>query len=161
MSELLTVTAGVAPVFAAVAGTLGSAVAGAAVQRFADGTVATGEGFLRRLFRRGDGTGAAVALGVDDEAEQRADAELARLDEDELRRLAEALTAWLAEAEGAAPDPERLVELVRATAPAPPTAPSTTHVTAHGDYSVAVDTIGDNATFHLGGSGGDRPRRRS
>ncbi|QES20664.1 hypothetical protein DEJ46_17335 [Streptomyces venezuelae] len=147
--------------FAAVAGTLGSAVAGAAVQRFADGTVDTGESFLRRIFRRGDGTGPAAALGVDDETERRANEELARLDEDELRRLAEALTAWLADAEGDAPAPERLVELVRATTPAPPAAPSTTQVTAHGDYSVAVQTIGDNATFNLGGSGDDRPRRRS
>ncbi|MFE7548320.1 hypothetical protein [Streptomyces gardneri] len=160
MSELLTVTAGVAPVLATVAGTLGSAVAGAAVQRFADGTVTTGEGFLRRLFRRGDDAEPALALGVDGEAERRADEALARLDEDELRRLAEALTAWLADAQGDAPDPERLVDLVRATTPAPPAPASTTHVTAHGDYSVAVRTIGDNATFHLGGGGDDRPGRR-
>ncbi|MGA5197433.1 hypothetical protein [Streptomyces exfoliatus] len=159
MSELLTVTAGVAPVFAAAAGALGSAVAGAAVQRFADGTVATGEGFLRRLFRRDDGTDPALALGVDDETERRADEELSRLDENERRCLAQALTAWLAEAEGGAPGPERLVELVRAASP-PPLPPSTTHVTANGQYSVAVQSIGDNATFNLGG-GDDRPRRRS
>ncbi|MCZ0980695.1 hypothetical protein O1L60_21595 [Streptomyces diastatochromogenes] len=129
---------------------------GAAVQRVADGTVATGEGFLRRLFRRDDGTDPALGLAEGGPDERRADELLSRLDLAERRLLAQALTTWLGEAGAGAGalDPERLKELVRAA-----DAPSTTHVATYGPDSMAVGRIGDHATFHLGG--GDRSRRRS
>ncbi|MFI0929831.1 hypothetical protein [Streptomyces sp. NPDC021012] len=148
MSELLTAAAGVAPVFAAAATTLGSAVAGAAVQRVADGTVATGEGFLRRLFRRDDGTDPVLDVAEGEVDERRADELLSGLDLAERRLLAQALATWLGEsgAGTGALDPERLKELVRAAE-----APSTTHVAAYGPHSMAVGRIGDNATFNLGG----------
>ncbi|MFB7517701.1 hypothetical protein [Streptomyces sp. NPDC056144] len=155
MSELLTVTAEVAPYLSTFFGTLGGAVATTAVQRVADGSVDAGEGFLRRLVPWGDRTDPEL---LDEDEERQADAGLSRLDEDERRELAGVLTDWLAEAEedGVVPDPERLVELVReretdpeAAALAPPPAVTKTYTTS-GPNSPIIDKVGDNATFNFG-----------
>ncbi|GEB57722.1 hypothetical protein [Streptomyces gardneri] len=161
MSELLTVTAEVAPYLSTFFGALGGAVATTAVQRVADGTVDAGEGFLRRLVPWGDRTDPEL---LDEEEEHRADDGLSRLDENERRQLAGALTQWLEEAEedGVAPDPERLVELVREIDEEDqPVTQVTKNYATYGPNSAIIDSVGDNATFTFGGGGDDRPRRRS
>ncbi|MEU5215307.1 hypothetical protein AB0G79_03790 [Streptomyces sp. NPDC020807] len=153
MSELLTVTAEVAPYLSTFFGAVGGAVATRAVDRVADTTVEAGEGFLRRLVPWGDRPDPEL---LDADEERRADEGLSRLDEDERRQLAEVLTDWLAEAEedGVVPDPERLVALVRERETDPETAapaPAVTKTyTTYGSKSPIIDKVGDNATFNFG-----------
>ncbi|MEV5986158.1 hypothetical protein AB0L85_14185 [Streptomyces sp. NPDC052051] len=119
-----------------------------AAQRIADGSTEWGQGCFRRLFRRGGGEDTALAL-PEGRSEQRADHLLGALSPEDRQRLAEALTVWLGEQRDRRPDEARLAELM-AAAPAPA---RTYHVTAHGPNSAAIGSVGDGATFHLGGGG--------
>ncbi|MFE2111425.1 hypothetical protein ACFXAF_36960 [Kitasatospora sp. NPDC059463] len=146
MSELLTDITAIAPYFTVAATTFGTQLAQEAAQRVATGTADAGEGFFRRLFgrRSGEVPGALVRHNL---PEDEVDRLLLGLSEYDRIRLAEALATWL---DGGATDglaPERLVEAVRAVhveQPGPVT------VTTNGPNSIAVNTIGNGATFNLG-----------
>ncbi|MEV0280007.1 hypothetical protein AB0I22_26945 [Streptomyces sp. NPDC050610] len=150
MSSFPEISAELATYFSLATETLGAAMVASAAQRIADGSIDAGQGYFRRLFRRGSGEDAPIAL-PEGRSEERADHLLGVLSPEDRHRLAAALEAWLGEQRDSTPDEARLAELMSA-APAPARA---YHVTAHGPNSAAIGSVGDGATFRFGG-GGDR-----
>ncbi|MFJ8664339.1 hypothetical protein [Streptomyces sp. NPDC093600] len=157
MSELLHISAELAPYFATAAGVFGTALATTAAQRITDESVMRGPGVFRRIFRRDDGSEPALDL-TDGLEESRADELLNALGTAEREQLARALIAWLRERDSGL-DPDRLLELVRSAASGT-THTTTYNVTSRGAGSLAVGSVGEGAVFHLGG-GGDRSSRES
>ncbi|MGW0464545.1 hypothetical protein ACWDX6_04600 [Streptomyces sp. NPDC003027] len=157
MSELLHISAELAPYFATAAGAFGTALATTAAQRITDESVARGPGVFRRIFRRDDGSVPSLDLN-DGLEESRADELLNALGTAEREQLARALLTWLRERDSGL-DPDRLLELVRSAAPGT-THTTTYNVTSRGAGSLAVGSVGEGATFHLGG-GADRSRGES
>ncbi|MGC9497805.1 hypothetical protein [Streptomyces sp. WG7] len=145
MTSLPEISAELATYFALAAETLGVAMVASAAQRVTDGSIDAGQGYFRRLFRRG-GEDTPLAL-PEGGSEQRADRLLGELSPEDRQRLAAALTAWLGEQRDRRPDQARLADLL-AAAPAPT---RTYHVTAHGPNSAAIGSVGDGATFNFGG----------
>lgn len=102
MSDLATVSAEIAPYLVVAANSLGTTVLTTAQQRLADHTVTAGEGFFRRLLRRGAPGGEEAPLGggteplLDADRADALDALLARLDDRERQLLAAAVADWLA-----------------------------------------------------------------
>ncbi|MFJ8043868.1 hypothetical protein ACIRBX_25540 [Kitasatospora sp. NPDC096147] len=144
MSELLTDITAIAPYFTVAATTFGTQLAQEASQRLAGSTVEAGQGFFRRLLGRRSEEVAEV-LESHQLDETRVDRLLTGLGEEDRRRLAEALAAWLGERTAEALAQDRLVELVRAPAPG-----SRTTITSTGDRTIVGATFGDNTTVNFG-----------
>ncbi|MFG3119422.1 hypothetical protein ACGF4C_34300 [Streptomyces sp. NPDC048197] len=161
MSDLATVSAEIAPYLTMAANSLGTSVISAAQQRIAERTVTAGEGFFRRLLRRGDGVDGADGgpVGGDGRVlldQERADAldrQLAALGDDERRLLAEAVAVWLAEPADRRDGPHLLRQIDRLAAPAGGRTVHH-HVTATGRGSIAAGEI--HGDIHMGGSADTR-----
>ncbi|GAB7033868.1 hypothetical protein AB0G35_26635 [Streptomyces sp. NPDC021749] len=154
MSDLATVSAEIAPYLTMAANSLGTSVISAAQQRIAERTVTAGEGFFRRLLRRGDGTdrgpvGGTGRLLLDEERADALDGLLAALGDDERRLLAEAVAAWLAEPADRRDGP-RLLRQIDRLAPSAGGRTVHHHVTATGQGSIAAGEI--HGDIHMGGS---------
>ncbi|WP_323377114.1 hypothetical protein [Streptomyces smaragdinus] len=145
MTSLPEISTELATYFALASGALGTGIASTAAQRITDGTIDAGQGFFRRLFRIG-GEDAPITPPEDLDA-QRADQLLGALSAEDRRRLAVALVAWRAEHPDGPLDAARLVKLMT-----DPDSGDTYNVAAHGPNSVAVGSVGDGATFNVGGS---------
>ncbi|MFI6770020.1 hypothetical protein [Streptomyces sp. NPDC050355] len=157
MSDLATVSTEIAPYLTLAANSLGTSVITAAQQRIAERTVTAGEGFFRRLLRRGDGTdgslggdaGSGTTHPLDADRADALDELLATLTDQERRLLSDAVTAWL-RAPAARRDAAHLLDHVDRLDPA--TGGYTVHntPTATGQGSIAaVEIHGD---IHMGGS---------
>ncbi|UZJ31621.1 hypothetical protein [Streptomyces endophytica] len=158
MSDLATVSAEIAPYLTMAANSLGTSVISAAQQRIAERTVTAGEGFFRRLLRRGDGAdgdpvGDGGRLVLDRERADDLDGRLAALGDDERRVLAEAVGAWLA---GPADrrDGSQLLRQIERLAGAAGGRTVHHHVTATGQGSIAAGEI--HGDIHMGGSADSR-----
>ncbi|MCX4970189.1 hypothetical protein OHA98_36630 [Streptomyces sp. NBC_00654] len=159
MSELISIATALAPAFTSAATMFGSAVLTSASDRIADQTVTAGEGFFRRLVSRNRETGGEQATdpagaptqgahgtdsGLDAERADELDALLDSLDEEERRKLAQAVTAWL-RGPSRELDADHLVGHVHRVSGVPAPAP-VTHIThnkaiAQGRYSIAANHI--------------------
>ncbi|MBT2900164.1 hypothetical protein [Streptomyces sp. McG3] len=146
MTSLPEISAELATYFSLTAEVLGAAMVASAAQRLTDGSIDAGQGYFRRLFRRGGGEDTPIGL-PEGRSERRADELLGALSPEDRERLAAALTAWVGEQRDRRPDEARLAELV-ASAPAPN---RTYNVTAQGPNSAAFGSVGDGAAFHFGG----------
>ncbi|MFE4023078.1 hypothetical protein ACFXPZ_37750 [Streptomyces sp. NPDC059101] len=156
MSDLVTVSAEMAPYLALAANGLGTSILIAAQDRMAERTVSAGEGFFRRLLHRlhdadlSDGT---TELRLDTDRADALDALLAALDDHDRQLLAGALTAWLDSPAGdrdAAGFRDHVARLAASTGPRT----VHHHVTATGDHSLAAGEI--HSTINVGGT--PRPR---
>ncbi|MFF8372885.1 hypothetical protein ACF05W_29190 [Streptomyces lydicus] len=155
MSDLATVSAEIAPYLALAANSLGTSVITAAQQRIAERTVTAGEGFFRRLLRRGDADG-----GLDGGADQplldadRADALdalLASLTDQERQVLAAAVASWLRAPAARRDAPHLLDQVTRlASFTGGTTVYNTPTATGQGSIA-AVEIHGD---IHMGGPDG-------
>ncbi|MFI9355535.1 hypothetical protein [Streptomyces lydicus] len=159
MSDLATVSAEIAPYLALAANSLGTSVITAAQQRIAERTVTAGEGFFRRLLRRGDADGG-LDGGLDGGADQplldadRADALdalLASLTDQERQVLAAAVASWLRAPAARRDAPHLLDQVTRlASFTGGTTVYNTPTATGQGSIA-AVEIHGD---IHMGGSDG-------
>lgn len=144
----------------------GSSVLTSVSDRLADRTVTAGEGFFRRLVTRSRGTVAGQATeseagpldgtgAFDAERAGELDALLDRLDEEERRKFAEAVAAWL-RGPSQELDADHLMRHVHRVAGS--TAHQVTYNTAnaHGPHSIAANTIG---TIVMGGAQPPQDRR--
>ncbi|MEU9112250.1 hypothetical protein AB0D04_10740 [Streptomyces sp. NPDC048483] len=155
MSDLANVSAEIAPYLALAANSLGTAVITQAQQRIAEGTVAAGEGFFRRLLHRdgaGDlGDGTAQPL-LDTRRADALDERLAGLGEQDRQLLSDAVTAWL-RAPADRRDAPHLLEHIAQRAPATSTQIThNNHATATGQGSIAANKI--EGTINVGGGSG-------
>ncbi|ARF56924.1 hypothetical protein [Streptomyces gilvosporeus] len=159
MSDLVTVSAEIAPYLTLAANSLGTAVIAAAQQRIAERTVTAGEGFFRRLLHGRDGLGdggqrdGRPGTGADGPVldARRADALdrlLADLGDEDRRLLSDAVTAWLREPADRR-DAPRLREHVAQLAPR-----GSTTVINYGSGGIAAGEIG---TIYMGGAGTSGP----
>ncbi|MFI0213397.1 hypothetical protein [Streptomyces lydicus] len=156
MSDLATVSAEIAPYLALAANSLGTSVITAAQQRIAERTVTAGEGFFRRLLRRGDDAGGGLDGGADqplldaDRADA-LDALLVSLTDQERQVLSAAVTSWL-RAPAARRDAPHLLDQVTRLASFAGGSTVYNTPTATGQGSIAaVEIHGD---IHMGGSDG-------
>ncbi|MFF7698541.1 hypothetical protein [Streptomyces lydicus] len=155
MSELATVSAEIAPYLALAANSLGTSVITAAQQRIAERTVTAGEGFFRRLLRRGDDAGeldgGAGQPLLDADRADALDALLASLTDQERQVLSAAVTSWL-RAPAARRDAPHLLDQVTRLASFAGGSTVYNTPTATGQGSIAaVEIHGD---IHMGGSDG-------
>ncbi|MFG2531355.1 hypothetical protein [Streptomyces sp. NPDC048516] len=169
MSELANVSAEIAPYLALAANSMGTSVITAAQQRIAERTVTAGEGFFRRLLRRGDGTGSGLGEGaapgpgegtarplLDTRRADTLDELLASLDDQERHLLSAAVTAWL-RSPADRRDAPHFLEHVTRLAPAAGTHTVHNTPTATGQGSIAAIEI--HGDIHMGG--GPAPRNGS
>ncbi|MFI0709533.1 hypothetical protein ACH4SK_02535 [Streptomyces inhibens] len=164
MSDLATVSAEIAPYLALAANSLGTSVITAAQQRIAERTVTAGEGFFRRLVRRGDGAGDGLGGGLGGAAEPLLDAEradaldelLAGLSDEERRLLSVAVASWLRAPADRRDAPHLLGHVDRLASSAGGRIVYNTPTATGRDSIAAVEIHGD---IHMGGS--DRTRDSS
>ncbi|REK87038.1 hypothetical protein DY245_28940 [Streptomyces inhibens] len=160
MSDLATVSAEIAPYLALAANSLGTSVITAAQQRIAERTVTAGEGFFRRLVRRGDGAGGGLGGAtqplLDAERADVLDELLAGLTDEERQLLSAAVAAWLRGPADRRDAPHLLDHVGRlASSAGGRTVYNTPTATGQGSIA-AVEIHGD---IHMGGS--DRTRDSS
>lgn len=144
MTSLPEISTELATYFSLAAETLGAAMVASAAQRITDGSINTGQGYFRRLFRRSGSEDTPIAL-PEGRSEERADQLLDALLPEDRQRLAAALTAWLRERWDHRPDEARLAQLMAAAS-----APASIHVTTNGANSPAIGSVGPNATIQFG-----------
>jgi hypothetical protein len=145
MTSLPEISTELATYFSLAAETLGAAMVASAAQRITDGSINTGQGYFRRLFRRGGSEDTPIAL-PEGRSEERADQLLGALLPEDRQRLAAALTVWLREQCDRLPGEARLAELMAADPAHIRRGPTT-----YGSYSPVIGSVGSNATFNFGG----------